>query len=400
MAIRARATALVVQEGSASSTGPARSSAQTKGRCVDEDNAGSSTPAGCQPVPNSAGQSGAGCNGPDSFKAAKRARYNRAGAVEFEMGSKTCFKGGFLLKSTCLNTSIFHGIEMMKVGGREEWLCQAATGNAQKRGSFEQGVSKVKEQLFAAIVDASVAAREQKIKAATSGRELLDLPASESDSSSSSGESGKGRKPKVDNSSAGTIHNVQLGGTKFKALVLRKRMYVEARADVAQRIVYACCVAASEVEKEKKMLEDAADAAASAAALAAAAAQLVTVEGAGGPEGSQEPTVKRVDNLSGKCIRFDTRRSCYEIIYGAEISGEMKVQRSVKGLYVKSSARGGKKLTLQECDEQMIRAHEKAKKLWNELDRTQRKRYPSDPDAVEERVANPRQASEQAYAEE
>ena len=400
MAIRARATALVVQEGSASSTGPARSSAQNKGRCVDEDNAGSSTPAGCQPVPNSAGQSGAGCNGPDSFKAAKRARYNRAGAVEFEMGSKTCFKGGFLLKSTCLNTSLFHGTEMMKVGGREEWLCQAATGKTQRRGSFEQGVGKVKEQLFAAIVDASVAAREQKIKAATAGRELLDLPASESDSSSSSGESGKGRKPKVDNPSAGTIHNVQLGGTKFKALVLRKRMYVEARADVAQRVVFACCAAASEVEKEKKMLEAAADAAAAAAALAAAAAQLVTVEGEGGPEGSQEPTVKRVDNLSGKCIRFDTRRSCYEIIYGAEISGEMKVQRSVKGLYVKSSARGGKKLTLQECDEQMIRAHEKAKKLWNELDRTERKRYPSDPDAVEERVANPRQASEQAYAEE
>ena len=324
------------------------------------------------------------------------------------MGSKTCFKGGFLLKSTCLNTSFFHGTEMMKVGGREEWLCQAATGKTQRRGSFEQGVGKVKEQLFAAIVDASVAAREQKIKAATSGRELLDLPASESDSSSSSGESGKGRKPKVDNPSAGTIHNVQLGGTKFKALVLRKRTYVEARADVAQRIVFACCAAASEVEKEKKMLEAAADAAAAAAALAAAAAdaaatppaaQLVTVEGEGGPEGSQEPTVSRVVNLSGKCIRFDTRRSCYEIMYGAEISGEMVLHRSIKGLYVKSDGRGGKKLTPQQCDEQMFRAHEKAKKLWNELDRTERKRYLSDPEAVEERVANPGQASEQACAE-
>ena len=53
--------------------------------------------------------------------------------------------------ATVLNTTSFQGTEMMKVGAREEWLCQAATGKTERRGCFERGVRRAKKQLAEAI---------------------------------------------------------------------------------------------------------------------------------------------------------------------------------------------------------------------------------------------------------
>ena len=208
------------------------------------------------------------------------------------------------------------------------------------------------------------AAREQKVKAAAAGRDLLDL-GDDSDSSASSAESDNGRKPKVDNPLEGTLHNVHYRGAKFKTLVMKRRLYVEARADVAQTIVAACLKATLEVVKEETKLEVEGP---------LPAPQLVTVVGEDGPDGSKEPKGPRVANPSGRCIRFDSRRSCYEITYVADVDGVSVSHRCIKGLLVKCQDKGGKRFTPEKCDEQMTRAYEKAKKLWNESDQSDRAR--------------------------
>ena len=142
---------------------------------------------------------------------------------------------------------------------------------------------RVKTQLVAAIVDASSAARVQKVKAAAAGRDFLDL-GDDSDSSASSEESDKGRKPKVDNPLEGTLHNVQYRGAKFKAIVMRRWMYVEARAEVAQTIVSACLESTFEVVKEETMNEVAGP---------SLAKPLVTVLGGDGPNGSKVSDVSK-----------------------------------------------------------------------------------------------------------
>ena len=147
---------------------------------------------------------------------------------------------------------------------------------------------------------------------------------------------------------------------------MKRRLYVEARADVAQTIVAACLKATLEVVKEETKLEVEGP---------LPALQLVTVVGEDGPDGSKEPKGPRVAKPSGKCIRFDSRRSCYEITYRAVADGESKTYRSIKGLHVKCQDKGGKRLTPEKCDELMTRVYEKAKKLWNESDQSKRARF-------------------------
>ena len=174
-----------------------------------------------------------------------------------------------------------------------------------------------------------------------------------------------GRMLTVDNSMARTLHNVQYRVAKFKALAHRNQLYVEARADVAHKIVAACLAEMVEVVKADTMLEVAAP---------SLAPQLVTVQGGDGPEGSKKPEGSRVVNPSGKCIRFDAKRSCYEITYVENVAGEIVLRRSIKGLLVKYQDRGGRR-TPEQCDEQMVRAFERAKKLWNESDQSGRERF-------------------------
>ena len=370
MATRGRAATRVVPEGTASSTVSPRSSAHDEAICVDEATAGSPTTAGCQPGPETPSESGSGRKGADYFtgSVAKRVRYDQAGAVEFEMVDRICFKGGFLLTATVLNTTLIEGTKMMKVGAREEWLCQAATGKMERRGVFPRGVLRTKSQLTAAISDAAFASQEQKVMAAASGRALLDLGDS-SESSSSSGESEKAKKPKVDNPMSGSLQTVKFRGAKFKAMFKGKRVYVEATADVAQRIVHACLDATVELVTEETRLDLEGP---------PPATQEVWVVKEDGPDGLKVPdgVGSRVANPTCKFIRFDSRRSCYEIMYVAEDDdGECKLHRSVKGLRVRSKGKGGTMLSEEKCDQIMARVYEKAEKLWNESDQTDRLRY-------------------------
>ena len=93
----------------------------------------------------------------DLFKPGKRSRYAQARQVDFEIVTRKCLKGGWLRKPVILETTEFDGTDMMKVTGRENWLCQAATGQVIRRGSFETGVCRVKEQLGQAIAEAASA---------------------------------------------------------------------------------------------------------------------------------------------------------------------------------------------------------------------------------------------------
>ena len=125
--------------------------------------------------------------------------------------------GGFLQKATILDTTSFDDTDMIKVAGREEWLCQAATGRHERRGCFERGVAKVREQLDQAIANAASAARAKKLKTVASGREALGL-VDNSDSSTSSDEAKTHKIPKVDNLIPGQVQDIVFGGAKFKAV--------------------------------------------------------------------------------------------------------------------------------------------------------------------------------------
>ena len=223
MATRVRALACAVQEGSASSSTP-RGSAPPEAPSLDECKAGLSTPAGCPPLldqpSESEGSEEAGQQDQQDAYAltpGKTMRYARAGAVEFKIVTRKCFVGGFLQKPTILGTASFDDTDMIKVGGREEWLCQAATGKTERRGCFERGVARVREQLAQAIAVAASATQAKKLKVAASGREALGL-VDESDSSGSSDEAKTHKIPKVDNLIPGQVQDILFGGAKFKAV--------------------------------------------------------------------------------------------------------------------------------------------------------------------------------------
>ena len=93
------------------------------------------------------------------------------------------------------------------------------------------------------------------------------------------------------------------------------------------------------------------------------------------PDESKQPEGSGVANPNGKCIRFDTKRSCYEITYRADKVGVSKTHRSIAGLTVKCVDKAGKRLTPEKCGELMTRAYEKAKKMWNELGQSKQERF-------------------------
>ena len=332
-----------------------------------EGNAGLSTPAG-----DDAGLSTPAIEKPpapdgedEPFTPVKRSRYDKTGTAEFSMHERLCFKGGFLLKECILPTKYFGDDRMMKGGGREDWLVSSAAGKVERRGSFEKGVLHVKRDIIAAIAIAASEARGGKVKAAAVGRNQLDIP-TDSDSSSASGEEDEGKQQeKVDNPLDGVVHTVDYRGLNFKAVLLGRLLYVETRADVAKRIVGACLKASLAVIKEETRQELQGPHPAPLVDTAPGQDEV--------PDGSREPDQSRFANPSGKSIRFDPKRCCYEISYVEKPNGPLR--RCIKGLKV-TKPKGKAAFSPLECEENMARAFEKAKKLWNELDKSDLPRVP------------------------
>ena len=50
----------------------------------------------------------------------------------------------------------FETTQMLKVTGRQEWLCKAAMGRIEQRGAFETAVTRVKMDLMQAITQAAL----------------------------------------------------------------------------------------------------------------------------------------------------------------------------------------------------------------------------------------------------
>ena len=296
----------------------------------------------------------------DFLKPGLRSRYARAHPVDFKIVNRTCLKGGWLKKPVILETSTFEGTEMMKVTGRENWLCQAGTGQVIRRGSFETGVCRVRELIGPAIAKAVHTVHAKKIAAASSGRDLLNIQDS-SESSDDWEEDKKAKKKesnkrKVESAGLQRVHDIQFNGVDFKALKLGKKLFVEARADVAKTIVEACLEATFKVVLEETSRE------------------------VDGPSAPRQLTVRedqvlegsRVDNHSGKSIHFNSGKSQYEIRYKDE---EGVLRRSIKGLEVRFRNRKGKNLPVDEYQALMHRVHTKAKRMWNEQDKSLRTRF-------------------------
>jgi len=106
---------------------------------------------GCQPKPDSSSDSGSdddngddGDNGDqevpaeeedggsDRKRSRKRTRYAKSRDVDFELPTLSCFKGGYLQKPIVLELKTFETTKMLKVTGRQEWLCKAANGRIEK----------------------------------------------------------------------------------------------------------------------------------------------------------------------------------------------------------------------------------------------------------------------------
>ena len=377
----------LVQEAPTSSTVSSGSSAHKKSHRVDEGTAGSPAIESCTPCEDSPTESESDDAGSDPYekpKPAKRKRYSRKGCVEFKIYEATSFEGGYLQAPILLDTKTIEGVKMMRIRGREKWLCQAAHGWTERRGPFQRAVLKVKKELVSAIAHAVGAVHQQKIKAAAAGRELLNLGAA-SDSSSSSEKPAKVRKPKVVNPVGAripTIQTVEYRGEKFKAFETRGtgggRVYVEAKAAVASIIVGACLeLTVAVIEEETKPeLEGPATAPPLVTDLEVDNPDVSKVpERSEGAVESEQPEASKVANPNVRCVRYDPARSCYEVIYRAEIDGVSKQYRSVRGLYLKRTDKAGKNLSPENYKELMSATFEKAKKLWNELDQSKQARF-------------------------
>ena len=68
-------------------------------------------------------------------------------------------------------------------------------------------------------------------------------------------------------------------------------------------------------------------------------------------------------------------KTCYEILYVSMGNGKMESHRGIKGLQVKTKMKSGVGLSQDRCDENMKRAFEAAKKLWNASDQSDRPRF-------------------------
>ena len=94
---------------------------------------------------------------PDQSK--KRVRYAKVRDVGFEISKRICFKCGYLQKPIVAELKAIDATQMLKVTGRQEWLCKAATGRIEKRGAFETTVTRVKAELIQAITQAARAGK-------------------------------------------------------------------------------------------------------------------------------------------------------------------------------------------------------------------------------------------------
>ena len=350
-------------EPSTSSSSQSRGVANPSG--VDVGNAGLPTPAPDPPAPDDEEEIE---DAPD-YAAVARKRYDKTGKSVFFVGNRYCFKGGYLGKECILPTICFGEMQMMKVGGREDWIVSSATGKVERRGSFEKGVLRCKKDIIAAIAIAASAARGGKVQAAAAGRNLLDIP-SDSDSSSTSGDEDEGKQQEtVDDplDLEGVVYLVDYRGLKFNAVNTGRLLYVEARADVARRIVTACLTASVAVIKEDTRPEVEGPAPAPLADTSPAQGEVLA--------GSIEPNQSRVANPKGKSIRFDVRRSCYEISYVEEQGGH--VHRCVKGLRVATKDKNKVPLAPLLVEVNMARTFEKGKNLWNTMDMSDLPRFPS-----------------------
>jgi hypothetical protein len=142
-------------------------------------------------------------------------------------------------------------------------------------------------------------------------------------------------------------------------------LYVEATAAVAEKIVAGCIRALREVLKEetKKALESPLP-----AAPAVDAAEKIV------PDGKKEPDQSLVAKSGvaspvDKCTRYCVNRSSYEIVYLKDKDSHTR-SRSIDGLKVKY--KGTEEVKLKAA---LVKAHEKAKRLWNRLDKSDRPRY-------------------------
>ena len=299
------------------------------------------------------------------WTAVKRRRYQKDGAVKFEMVPRKVFTGGFLLTPLLIDTVMCGDIEMMCVGGREVWLNAAATGKVERRGTFETAVQNSKATLSAAIATAATSAREAKVNAASAGRNLLDIP-DDPDSSAGSEAEDDSRRAKVVNPHDGTPQTVKFEGFEFKAAMIGRLLYVEATAAVAEKLVAGCIRAHHEVVKEETKK-----------AMASPLPGPLAVDTAGKilPDGKKEPDQSLVAKSGlpspvDKCTRYCMKRGTYEVLYQKDEAFPRDYMRSIKGLRVKYSGNNEEKLK-----DALAKAHEKAKRLWNKLDNSDRPRY-------------------------
>ena len=157
-------------------------------------------------------------------------------------------------------------------------------------------------------------------------------------------------------------NHIEFGGIKtFQAWTKGREVYVEARADVARKIVEVSIDAATDVVMEE------------------------TKTAVDGPKSSNTHTEFPDEDLEGsrvanpsssKHIKFVQRLNRYEVHYQDEKGDKGVIKRCVKGLLAKEiDIKMGKRYSPDETGDQMARKHEAAKRLRNELDQSTRARY-------------------------
>ena len=190
-----------------------------------------------------------------NWHAANRWRYESGAGVEFHVKDCKCLCGGFLKVPTVIPIRNFEGTDMVNVTGRAYWLCQAGTGRSIQRGAFEQGVARIKNSLSEKNHTAARDSCQKKLDLAATGRTLLGIGCSDSDSSPSDGENEGGEREenrqqkKLLKVELKKIQDIEFNGVIFKAFAVGKALYIEVRADVFRVVVAACLDATADSMK-------------------------------------------------------------------------------------------------------------------------------------------------------
>ena len=90
-----------------------------------------------------------------------------------------------------------------------------------------------------------------------------------------------------------------------------------------------------------------------------------------GEEDPASPSARKDDSSTAKRIRFDVKENRYEVTFQDD---EGKMNRTVKGLSVRLK-RSAAASTGTSIDEAMNRAYNKAKALWDHLDKSGKPRF-------------------------